>query len=91
MNRSVLGILAASAVASLLGSAALAADNGTGAGAGDAKACYRTHCGKSVTGHKGSCGGSKVKDISDEKTCTDAGGAWTTAADAKQYEKNDKD
>jgi hypothetical protein len=37
MNRSVLGILAASAVASLLGSAALAADNGTGAGAGDAK------------------------------------------------------
>ena len=84
MTRSMLGFLAATAVASLVGSTALAE---YGDGAGDAKACYRTHCGKSVTGYKGKCGGTKVDALTSEKACTDAGGAWTTAADAKRYEK----
>jgi hypothetical protein len=83
MTRSMLGILAATAVASLVGSTALAAEGSMG----DAKACYRTHCGKSVAGHKGKCGGTKVDELTSEKSCTDAGGAWTTAADAKKYEK----
>jgi hypothetical protein len=82
MKRSMLGVLAAGAVASMIGSTALAAD---ATAAGDAKACYRTTCGKSVKGHAGKCGGTLVEDISAEKACTDAGGAWTTAADAEQY------
>ena len=53
----------------------------------DDKACYRTECGKSVKGHDGKCGGTKVDGVSEEKACTDAGGAWTTAADAKKYEQ----
>lgn len=84
MKRSMLGMLAAGAVASLIGSTALAQDKDTGST--DAKACYRTDCGKSVKGHEGKCGGTKVDGVSAEKTCTDAGGAWMTAADAKQYE-----
>ena len=58
MKRSMLGVLAAGAVASMLGSTALAEDKA--AGATDAKACYRTGCGKSVKGHEGKCGGTKV-------------------------------
>lgn len=85
MKRSMLGILAAGAVASMVGSTALAAD--APAGGTDAKACYRTECGKSVKGHAGKCGGTKVDGVSEEKACTDAGGAWTTAAEAKKYEK----
>ena len=85
MKRSMLGVLAAGAVAGLLGSTALAQD--TAAGAADAKACYRKSCGKSVKGHEGKCGGTKVEGVSEEKACTDAGGAWTTAADAKKYEE----
>jgi hypothetical protein len=84
MKRSMLGMLAAGAVAGLIGSTALAED--TAAGSTDAKACYRTECGKSVKGHDGKCGGTKVDGVSAEKTCTDAGGVWTTAADAKKYE-----
>ena len=84
MKRSMLGVLAAGAVASMLGGTALAEDKA--AGSADAKACYRTACGKSVKGHEGKCGGTKVDAISEEKACTDAGGAWTTAADAKKYE-----
>ncbi len=83
MKRSMLGILAAGAVASMLGSTALADNHEAG---GDAKACYRTTCGKSVKGHEGKCGGTKVDGVSEEKSCTDAGGVWTTAADAKKYE-----
>jgi hypothetical protein len=83
----MLGILAAGAVATLVGSTAFAAEDSMA----DAKACYRTHCGSSVEGHKGKCGGTKVDDLKDEKACTDAGGAWTTAADAKQYEKKKKE
>jgi hypothetical protein len=83
MKRSVFGALVASAVVGLVGgSAALAQGMG-----GDAKACYRTQCGKSVKGHEGKCGGTKVDGVADEAACTEAGGAWTTAADAKQYEK----
>ena len=85
MKRSMLGILAAGAVASMVGSTALAADEA--AGSMDAKACYRTECGKSVKGHAGKCGGTKVDGVSEEKACTDAGGAWTTATEAKKYEK----
>lgn len=84
MKRSMLGMLAAGAVASLIGSTALAED--TAAGSSDAKACYRAECGKSVKGHDGKCGGTKVDGVSAEKTCTDAGGAWTTAAEAKKFE-----
>ncbi|MEX2205030.1 MAG: hypothetical protein WEF50_02245 [Myxococcota bacterium] len=85
MKRSMLGILAAGAVASMIGSTALAEDKAA-AGSGDAKACYRTTCGKSVKGHEGKCGGTQVDGVGEEKACTDAGGAWTTAADAKKYE-----
>jgi hypothetical protein len=84
MKRSMLGVLAAGAVASMLGGTAMAEDEP--AAGMDAKACYRTACGKSVKGHEGKCGGTKVDAISEEKACTDAGGAWTTAADAKKYE-----
>jgi hypothetical protein len=84
MKASKLGVLAASAVLGMLGSVALV----QGAAADDAKACYRTHCGKSVKGHEGKCGGTAVSDIKDEKACTAAGGAWTTEADAAKYKKN---
>ena len=83
MKRSTFGALVASAVVGLVGGSAALAQ----AGAADAKACYRTHCGKSVSGHGGKCGGTKVDGLTDEASCTKAGGAWTTAADAKQYEK----
>jgi hypothetical protein len=85
MKRSMLGIVAAAAVASMMGSTAHAEDKAAGS-TGDAKACYRMQCGKSVKGHDGKCGGTKVDDVSEEKACTDAGGAWTTATDAKKYE-----
>ena len=83
MKRSTFGALVASAVVGLVGGTAVFAQAG-----GDAKACYRTHCGKSISGHEGKCGGTKVGDLTDEQACTAAGGAWTTAADAKQYEKH---
>jgi len=82
MKRSTFGALIASAVVGLVGGAALAQAGGTAA-----KACYRTHCGKSISGHEGKCGGTKVDGLADEASCKKAGGAWTTAADAKQYEK----
>ena len=82
MKRTTFGALVASAVVGLVGGSAALAQAGS-----EAKACYRTHCGKSVKGHEGKCGGTMVTGISDEASCTAAGGAWTTAADAKQYEK----
>ncbi len=82
MRRSTFGALVASAVMGLAGTAVLAQAEGA-----DAKACYRKQCGKSVKGHEGKCGGTKVDGIKDEVSCTDAGGAWTTAEDAKKYEK----
>jgi hypothetical protein len=85
MRRSKFGALAASAALGLLSSAAFAPS----AQADDsAKACYRPHCGKSVTGHEGKCGGTKVDALTDEAACTAAGGAWATAAEAKKLEKN---
>ena len=86
MTRSMLGILAAGAVASLVGSTALAAEGGMGMGM--EKACYRNHCGKSVKGHEGKCGGTKVDDLTNEKSCMDAGGSWATPDEAKKFEKN---
>jgi hypothetical protein len=84
MKRSTFGALVASAVVGLVGgTAAFAQMEGA-----EAKACYRTQCGKSVKGHEGKCGGTKVDGITDEASCKAAGGAWTTAADAKKYEKN---
>jgi hypothetical protein len=83
MRSSLFGALAASAVASLIGSPVLAESHQAG---GAAKACYRQHCGKSVKGHEGKCGGTKVDGITDEAACKAAGGAWTTAEDAKKYE-----
>jgi hypothetical protein len=83
MKHATFGALVASAVVGLVGGSAALAQ----AGSADAKACYRTHCGKSVSGHQGKCGGTQVEGLGDEASCTKAGGAWTTAADAKQYEK----
>jgi hypothetical protein len=80
MKTSKLGVLAASAVLGVMGSAALAS-----ASAGEEKACYRTHCGKAIAGHEGKCGGTVVTDLRDEKSCEVAGGDWTTAESAKQY------
>jgi hypothetical protein len=34
---------------------------------GRSQACYRTECGKSVKGHEGKCGGTKVDGVSAEK------------------------
>jgi hypothetical protein len=81
MKRSMFGALVASAVVGLVGGTAAIAQSDA-----QAKACYRTKCGKSVKGHEGKCGGTKVEGIADEATCKAAGGAWTTAADAKKYE-----
>ena len=83
MKRSTFGALVASAVVGLVGGSVAFAQ----AGMGDAKACYRNHCGKSVSGHEGKCGGTKVDGLSDEAACTKAGGTWTTESDAKQYKK----
>jgi hypothetical protein len=83
MKRATFGALVASAVLGLVGGGAVLAQSDA-----DAKACYRTKCGKSVKGHEGKCGGTVVEGITDESSCTSAGGAWTTAADAKKYEKN---
>ena len=86
MKISTLGAIVASTVVGLVGSVALAE-----AGASDAKACYRPHCGKSVKGHEGKCGGMKVDALATQSACESAGGAWTTAADAKKFEsKHDK-
>jgi len=80
----MLGVLAASAAAGLLGSPALA-----GSDAGAAKACYRTHCGKSIPSFEGQCGGTVVDQIKDPQACEKAGGAWTTAADAEKFKKDE--
>ena len=83
MKRSTFGALVASAVVGLVGGTVAFAQADA-----DAKACYRTHCGKSVKGHEGKCGGTKVEGIADQAACEAAGGAWATAAEAKKYEKN---
>jgi uncharacterized low-complexity protein len=83
MKRSTFGALVASAIVGLVGGSVALAQAGA-----VAMACYRTQCGKSVKGHEGKCGGTKVDALSTEAACTEAGGAWTTAADAKKYEKN---
>lgn len=83
MKTSKLGVLAAGAVISLMGSAALV----TSASADAAKACFRTHCGKSIAGHEGKCGGTLAADLRDENSCEVAGGDWTTADRGEQYKK----
>jgi hypothetical protein len=82
MKKATFGALVASAVVGLVGGLATVAQADSHA----EKACYRTKCGESVKGHKGKCGGTKVDGIADEAACTAAGGAWTTAEDAKKYE-----
>jgi hypothetical protein len=81
---SVFGVLAASAVASLIGSSAFAAEAHK---AKEPKACYRSHCGKSVKGHEGQCAGTKVEGLTSSKACHKAGGAWTTEAGAEKFKK----
>jgi hypothetical protein len=82
MKISTLGAIVASTVVGLVGTVALAE-----AGTGDAKACYRPHCGKSIKGHEGKCGGMKVDELSTQQMCETAGGAWATADEAKKFEK----
>jgi len=86
MKVSKLGILAASAVASLIGTATFAAEEMKGSMDGD-KACYRSQCGKSVKGHEGKCGGTMVDGVKDQAACEGAGGAWTTATAAEAFKK----
>ncbi len=86
MKVSKLGILAASAMASLIGTATFAAEDMAGSTDAD-KACYRSSCGKSVKGHAGKCGGTMVDDVKDQATCEGAGGAWTTATAAEELKK----
>jgi hypothetical protein len=84
MKRSTFGALAAGAALGLLASAGLA----PGARADQhEKACYRPHCGKSVKGHEGKCGGTRIDALADEASCTAAGGAWTTAAEAEKLKE----
>ena len=83
MQRSSFGALVASAVVGLAGSFAVA----SAAHAEEAKACYRSECGKSIKGHESQCSGTKVEDIKDQATCEKAGGVWTTATEAKKFEK----
>lgn len=83
MNGKMFGMLVVSAVVGLAGGTALA-DHHEGTAE---KGCYRKHCGGSVTGYKGSCGGTKVDALASEKACTDAGGAWTTASAAEAFKK----
>lgn len=78
MNNKSFGALIATAVAALV-TGVVSTDS---AQAADAKACYRKSCGSSVKGHAGSCAGTKVAEITDEKACTEAGGVWVTEADA---------
>ncbi|MEO8605970.1 MAG: hypothetical protein ABI629_25595 [bacterium] len=81
MNGKQFGALIATAVAmAMMEGSAVAADGS--ADKAEAKACYRKSCGSSVKGHSGSCAGTKVDGITDEKACTDAGGSWTTASGA---------
>ena len=82
MKRSTFGALVASTVVGLIGAAPAFAETQA-----DAKGCYRSHCGKSIKGHEGKCGGTKVDDLKDEASCAKAGGAWTTEADAAKYKK----
>jgi len=82
MKISTFGAIVASTVVGLAGSVAFAQ-----AGATAAKACYRSHCGKSVKGHEAKCGGTVVEGLSTQAACETAGGAWTTAAEAKKFEK----
>ena len=76
MNGKMFGALVAGAVLAL-GTGAASAES-----AAEAKACYRKSCGESIKGHSGSCAGTQAADVKTEKECTDAGGAWVTAADA---------
>ena len=85
MRISRFGALAAAAVAGLMGSGALAAEGA--AGSSEAKACYRSHCGKSVKGHEGKCGGTKIDALTNAKSCEGAGGAWATAKEAEKFKK----
>ena len=83
MNKTTFGVLVAGAMASLATGVLVPRT----AAAADDKGCYRKHCGKSISGHEGKCGGTRVEDIDDQKACEDAGGSWTTAAEAEAFKK----
>src|SRR5262249_31441226 len=68
MKISTFGAIVASAVVGLAGAVAFAE-----AGTTDAKACYRPHCGKSIKGHEGKCGGMQVSELSTQAMCESAG------------------
>ena len=89
MKASKLGLLAASAVANLIGTAAFADDMDGGKmdrdTKGNEKACYHPYCGDSVKGHQSKCAGSRVDDLKDQAACERAGGAWATPAAAKKF------
>jgi hypothetical protein len=51
--------------------------------------CYRPSCATSVKGHEGKCSGTRIGELKDEVACKDAGGAWTTAAEAKKFTDHD--
>lgn len=80
MKRTTFGALVASAVVGLVGGTSALAQSG----GGDAKACYRPECGKSVKGHEGKCGGTQVEALTSEEACVAAGGVWVTAAEAEK-------
>lgn len=78
MNNKSFGALIATAVAAMMTGVAFADHHA------DEKACYRKSCGSSVKGHSGSCGGTAVPELKDEKSCTDAGGVWITKDEAEK-------
>jgi hypothetical protein len=84
MKRSTFGAIVASTVVALVGGTAALAQSGS-----EAKACYRKECGRSIKGHEGQCGGTKVEGLKDEASCTKAGGAWTTEKDAEKYKEKE--
>lgn len=85
MRISKFGVVVASAIAGLVGSAVV-----TQAARAEEKACYRPHCGKSVSGHEGKCGGTAIMELKTQAACEAAGGAWVTAAEATKFKKKDE-
>lgn len=79
MNGKMFAALVTGAALTLGAGAAVAADE-----AQADKACYRKSCGGSVKGHSGTCAGTKVEALADEKSCADAGGVWLTADEASK-------
>ncbi len=82
MKASKFGAIVASTVVGLAGTMAVAQS-----ARAETKGCYRPHCGSSVKGHEGKCGGTMIEGLTSQGACEAAGGAWVTAAEAKKFEK----